>query len=175
MRAIFSWGRGMGSVRVPHRPDKRVGDLELVPTPFPAVEARKQRASGDGRQTDMFIPRNFSTNTGGRGRTDTPFREQDFESSASANFATPAFLKSAKVGAARPVCKPGVAAILIRESRPADRSTYRGGRIPVRAMMTSGEGQRMPVAAEARIFSSRSYSSELSATSMMRKTSSGVG
>ncbi len=28
--------------------------------------------------------------TGGRGRTDTPLREQDFESSASANFATPA-------------------------------------------------------------------------------------
>ena len=29
---------------------------------------------------------------GGGGRTHTPFREQDFESSASANFATPASL-----------------------------------------------------------------------------------
>ena len=40
-----------------------------------------------------LTPAHFFDGTGGRTRTDTSSRIQDFESSASTNFTTPAFLK----------------------------------------------------------------------------------
>ena len=54
------------------------------------------------RAVTTFRSRREMKSTGGRGRTDTPLREQDFESSASANFATPAFFKRRKLGGAHP-------------------------------------------------------------------------
>ena len=52
------------------------------------IQGQTRRDAGDASDLDG---RNLKA-TGGRGRTDTPLREQDFESSASANFATPAWI-----------------------------------------------------------------------------------
>ena len=56
----------------------------------PRVTPRHPKESAVVVARTLRYPPDTEINTSGRGRTDTPLREQDFESSASANFATPA-------------------------------------------------------------------------------------
>ena len=74
---------------------KRLAKFANFSSEYPFSSARMSRNEFRPTARESFIHQ-LSRDTGGRGRTDTPLREQDFESSASATFATPAFFQVAE-------------------------------------------------------------------------------